>query len=99
MLLDSASEIIVFASPELKQKIITEFQPSTARINKSSYSSGLPLRISSEGCPKTFLETAVRVWKENKENIRLTLRVAKGKTLEINDSSMPEVELMLSQMT
>ena len=95
---EGESEIIIFASSGLKEIAIKEFDPSKVKINKASTGLGMPLRLTSDGNQKNFLETGLGIWKANKGNMRVTFRIAGGKTLELKDSNVSEIENLLSQM-
>ena len=97
--LEGENEIIVFADSELKERTLKEFDPSSVKVSKTSFLAALPLRISNKGSPKVFFETALKMWKANKTSMRVTFRAAKGNmTLELSDSTVPQVERILSQM-
>jgi len=96
--LEGENEIIIFADSELKERAVKEFQSSSVTIKKTSFSSGMPLRISSQGSPRSFFEIGLKMWKVNRESMRVTFRAAKGMTLELCDSNIAEIERILSQM-
>ncbi len=95
---DKENEIIIFTDNGSKQDIIKQFDASKVKINKSSFGFGLPLRISSSESSRIVFETALKLWMQNKDKMTVTFRIAQGKTIELNDSSLPEIEKLISQL-
>lgn len=95
---DKLNEIIIFTDNGTKENLIKRFDAAKVTINKSSFGLGLPLRISSSESSRNFFETALKLWMENRAKMTMTFRTAQGKTIELNDSSLPEVEKLISQM-
>ena len=78
--------------------MIKEFQSSNAKINKTSFSLGMPLRVTFEGNPRKSFEIALKMWKRNKGSISVTYRINKLKALELTDSSLSEIEGIITRM-
>lgn len=74
------------------------YESSNVKINKTSFSMGMPLRVTFEGNPSKPFEIALKMWKANKEKIFVTFRIDKVKTLELNDSSVSEIEEIISRL-
>jgi hypothetical protein len=94
---EGVSEIVVFGDSRAKEELIKEFQSSNVKINKTSFSVGMPLRVTFEGSPSKPFEIALKMWKANKRNISVTYRINKVKTLELNDSSVSEIEGIIAR--
>lgn len=91
-------EILLFADASIKDELVKALQTSDIKINKSSYSAGMPLRITSGNSSRDFFEIPLKMWRKYKERIRITFRLAGGRTFELNDQTANEVEKMISQM-
>ena len=96
--MEAENELVVFADSRLKDDLVKEMQSSNVKINRTSYSMGMPLRVTSEENSRSFFEIPLRMWKANRDSMRVTFRMRQGRTLELNDTTIPEIEKLISEL-
>jgi hypothetical protein len=91
-------EVLVFADSGIKDNLLRQFQALKFSVDKKSQLMGMPLRVTTDQVTKSFFEIPLNMWKTNKANVRVTMRFGKDKVIELDESTVSEVEKIVSQL-
>jgi hypothetical protein len=93
-------ELLVIANGGLRDNLLKELGQSVAKVSMDKKSSvmGMPLRVWTEQLSRKFFEIALNMWKANKAIMRVTMRFGRDKTIVLDDSTLPQVEQIISQI-
>ncbi|MDH2901516.1 MAG: hypothetical protein PXY39_11150 [archaeon] len=93
-----AYELLVHADGAIRMNLLRDFQSLKVSIDKKSNLMGMPLKVSMDQPSKSFFEIPLNMWKTNKANMRVTMRFGRDRTIVLDDSTLPEIEQLISQL-
>jgi hypothetical protein len=95
------NEAIVFADRHPEEDLLGRLRAANVPVeNKANHSVGTALRISAKGQPRRFFEIVLEWWEANRSNgAKVTFRASIGRTIELKDSTLPEVRKFIDSQS